>query len=160
MSLKNFSQLHQLNQQLKPLLDELLAILEQEHQHLVAQATEDLLATTAVKQQLTEQINDVDQQRGQLLQQLGVQNNKHELDELAATAGQQIDGFAENWQQIELLITQCADKNQVNGIILGNNRRNVETRLSILRGQPTTTDSYTNTGKKSSDPDSRSLAHV
>ncbi len=39
------------------------------------------------------------------------------------------------WVEIENLLKICKDKNSINGIILANNRRQIQQRLAILQGQ-------------------------
>ena len=160
MSLEIYTELNQLNQQLNALLGELIAALESEHELLLQPNSEELTETALVKKQLSDHINTIDQQRTQLIKQTGLKNNKQDLTRLSEIACAHVPDFSENWQATEQLIKQCADKNQVNGIIMENNRRNIESRLSILRGQPLSADSYTSNGRKSSGPDTRSLAHA
>lgn len=160
MSLQIYSQLNTLTLELNSLLSELISSLDDEHELLVDQVAEQLLEPAQRKKQLSEQINTVEQKRVQLLQQAGWENNKQGHAALVQVAQNHIAHFADTWETTEELIRTCVDKNQLNGIIMENNRRNVETRLSILRGQPLSTDSYSSNGRKSPRPDSRSLAQV
>jgi flagellar biosynthesis/type III secretory pathway chaperone len=51
------------------------------------------------------------------------------------------------WIEIENLLKICKDKNSINGIILSNNRRQIQNRLAILQGQPNDILTYGATGE-------------
>jgi len=46
-----------------------------------------------------------------------------------------IPGSVYLWIEIEKLLKQCKDKNSINGIILANNRRQIQESIAILQGQ-------------------------
>ncbi len=51
------------------------------------------------------------------------------------------------WLEIENLLKICKDKNSINGIILSNNRRQIQNRLAILQGQENEVLTYGATGE-------------
>ncbi|MFV2059511.1 MAG: flagella synthesis protein FlgN, partial [Gammaproteobacteria bacterium] len=59
----------------------------------------------------------------------GSENNVHDI------IIKHIPDCSNLWIEIESLLKICKDKNSINGIILSNNRRQIQQRLSILQGQ-------------------------
>jgi flagellar biosynthesis/type III secretory pathway chaperone len=160
MSLELFTQLNTLCIELASLVDELLGTLQNEFELLNQQDIENLSEIAVQKKQLSDKIEHIDQQRNQLIAQTGLDNSRDNIVQLLELASMHIKELPDNWRKIEQLTRRCADQNQINGIILGNNRRNVESRLALLRGQPLTPESYSSNGKTTANNKSRTLAQV
>lgn len=58
-----------------------------------------------------------------------------------------IPNNANLWVEIESLLKICKDKNSINGIILSNNRRQIQQSISILQGQSNEVLTYGATGE-------------
>jgi len=129
-------------------LEQLFHALENEYQAL---SDNNLPAIETVAQEkvlLMEQLEDLNKERRLLLEEA-------ELN-LSATG---IDNFFNSstinnnpslktlWGSISTLSTQCEKQNNINGIIIDNNKRHTENALSVLQGKQQTTELYSSKGQ-------------
>lgn len=160
MSLETYTQLNSLSLELESSLQELSLALDNELQYL---QQKDIAAITNIarhKRQLSEKVEYLEKQCISLIAESGIALERNAIAQFIHNAANSVPALVVNWQKIDQLGKLCADKNQVNGMILESNRRNIESRLAILRGQSLTPDSYARNGKTTSTTFSKSLAQV
>ena len=160
MSQEVYTQLNTVSIELIASLQQLHSVLKQEHQFLEEKNIEALSAVAENKKQISSNIELLEQQYIKLITQSGIEPAPQNITQFLEMASQSVPELADKWQQIEQLGKACSDQNTVNGIILEYNRRNVESRLAILHGQPLTPDAYSRNGKTTTSTHSNTLAQV
>ncbi len=137
----------------------LLTSLNTERTALARRDMSTLEQTIQEKVQYTEELEQLEQQREQLVMALGFSNDadswRHCLKSLP-----QADTLMQIWQQILLNIEACRDGNLTNGGILEVGRRHVEQALLILRGQSATPSLYNTNGDSTANLGQRNLGKV
>lgn len=126
----------------------LLALLAQEHQALGERNASTLATTVHEKEQQLSQLDQLAQQRSQILQQAGVTADKAGFETfLESDASGQLSKF---WSGLEGLLRECQQQNQINGTLLEANKNVVQQALSILTGREVGQDEvYNQLGKTS-----------
>lgn len=161
MSLENCQQLSFLCQQINSQLLELRSVLEQEHELLQSRDMERLEELSQYKHQVSQQIEATERQRAQLVENQGQPYNRQSMETMVEQASQSVPELKQHWDNGMALARDCAKLNQLNGLIVESSKHNIESRLSILRGQPEGNPSYTNQGKRTSTlQTSRSIAQA
>jgi len=118
-------------------------VLEDEYTALCDKNTDQLQATTVNKLDLTDEIEKLEKQRAILLQSrklplsnIGMYTFIHQLDNgVQASLNTQ-------WSLIEKLIRECEEQNRINGIMVEDQKRYIQSALSILSGKSLITDTY------------------
>jgi len=141
---------------LKPVLLDIVSYLEELRQILIAEyealSNDDLdalLATAQTKHQLTDMLEQLEQERLTLLKHAGLDLQQTGLmayfNQHAQTSGN--DDLAQLWQRIRTATRDCERLNQINGIIIEKQKRRTESTLALLKGQPTQTELYSSQGE-------------
>lgn len=143
------------SQKMFSLLKEITSYLEQlqqalinEHQALTDNNMQAIELVARDKTILMETLEDLDKERRKILSAAGLnlkatgiedflqQNNAGQTTELKAI-----------WLKIAELTRQCEKQNNINGIIIENNKQHTENALSILQGKQQNTELYSRQGK-------------
>lgn len=133
-----------ISQSIQHTLKLLLDTLAEEYDALSQKNSEQISRLSNHKQQLSLEIEQLEQQRQSLLENAGVSDFSKWLNTRATGE------ISSTWDNIQSLLQQCAEQNQVNGIIVENNRRSVETFIGLLRGQSQSEEAYTRSGAMAS----------
>ena len=131
-------------------MSELSLVLDSEHQALATQDVEQLQQAAVNKDLLSDRIEQLEQNRVAMLQQLGLGKDLAAMQQLingsSARAG---DELYKLWNMVAELAQECTVKNKLNGVIIEAKRRLTETALSILHGNiPGNTELYDADGAK------------
>ena len=139
--------------------ESLLACIEAERAALTGRDLRALEKTTQDKIRQTERLEQLDQQRRELLSALGFAADAEGLrlyfDSLSSA-----EGPKQLWQQILTNIEACRSGNLSNGGILESGRQHIEQALRILRGQSTAPSLYEASGDTAADLGQRELGKV
>lgn len=128
----------------------LLDVLQREHQALGRRDVALIHDILAEKEQQLAQLDQLAQQRNQLLQQLGLSTDKSGFDSFIASDSSGL--LAKHWAGLEGLLRECQRQNQVNGTLLEAGKQVAQQTLSILTGQDMSQNElYNQSGKTSSD---------
>ena len=137
----------------------LLVCLEAERSALIERDLQALEMTIQDKIKHTRQLEQLDQQRQNLVSELGFATDADGLqrcfDSLPRT-----DALKHLWQQILANIEACQSGNLTNGGILESSRQHIEQALRILRGQSNTPSLYNPDGDTSANLGQRELGKV
>ncbi|VAW97415.1 hypothetical protein MNBD_GAMMA23-920 [hydrothermal vent metagenome] len=138
-----------------PLLEDIANYLEQLFHALeneyTALSNNDLQAIESIAQEKTilmEQLEDLNKERHTLLEAAGLNLSENGIDDFLNSST-----LADNpvlktlWGNISSLSKQCEKQNNINGIIIENNKRHTENALSILQGKQQTTELYSSKGQ-------------
>lgn len=111
----------------------LLVLLAQERQALGERDASVLATTVHEKEQQLGLLDQLAQQRSQLLQQAGLTADKTGFEAFLESDGSgQLANF---WTGLEGLLRECQQQNQINGSLLETNKQVVQQALSILTGR-------------------------
>jgi len=149
------------DRELARLLDEqieamrgMLSSLEAERQALLARDGEALLRAVDGKAACVAGADTIEDRRQALLDQLGISAARTGRSrEFSADAG-----IAQRWQQVLALTKQCRALNDANGHLIRGQRRRVEGKLRILRGEPAAAPEYGPAGEHRAGGFARALA--
>ncbi len=139
--------------------ERLLTCLQAERRALSQRDMDALQQTTEEKLQLSQQLEQLEQQRENLVARLGFSNNRDSLEQCFNSLPQR-DSLKQSWQQVLDNIEACRDGNLTNGGILEVGRQHVEQALSILRGQSGGPALYSPSGNTEADLGRRELGKV
>ncbi len=138
---------------------QLLACLDRERGALARRDLETLEKTTEAKLRNTQQLEQLEQQRSALLENLGFANDADSqqrcFDSLPCAAT-----LTRLWQEILDNTRACKADNLSNGGVLESSRQHVEQALCILRGQPGTPSLYDTRGGTAANLGQRELGKV
>jgi len=131
-------------------LEQLFHVLETEYKAL---SDSDLTAIQTVAQEkvlLMEQLEDLNKDRRMLLESAGLNLAATGINDLfnSSTITNK-PKLKTLWDSISTLSKKCEQQNNINGIIIDNNKRHTENALSVLQGQGNqqTTELYSNKGQ-------------
>lgn len=144
------------------LTQELLECLQSENQALSNHDADHLERTTGQKQQLVNQLEQVEKQRHQAFLQQGINLNADSLQaslDKASGSPEEIEIISLCSKVLELA-EKCRIQNIQNGSIIEGGRQRVREALSILRGQLTDDYIYENNGKHHSGFATKVIAKV
>ncbi len=138
-----------------PLLEETASYLEQLFQALLnenkALADDNIQAVQEIAQEkvlLMEQLEDLNKERRSLLETAGLDLSATGIDDFFSNNSiTKSSGLSALWKTIATLSKQCEKQNNINGIVIENNKRRTESALSILQGKQQTTELYSNKGQ-------------
>ncbi len=129
-------------------LEQLFHALENEYQAL---SDNNLPAIEAIAQEkvlLMEQLEDLNKERRLLLEEAGLNLSATGIDNFFNSSTINNNPSLKTlWGSISTLSTQCEKQNNINGIIIDNNKRHTENALSILQGKQQTTELYSSKGQ-------------
>lgn len=116
-------------------LGQLSAILLQEQTALTQKEYDALEGYARNKEALSAQIEQLEQQRHALCQQLQIANDFTSIQSfLAGVSTKVATRFEQQWNTIISLGTQCTTQNQLNGILVAHQQRRTQQALALLRG--------------------------
>lgn len=102
------------------------------------------------KNQLTAELEKLEQERTMLLDSQGLAGSP---DPMAVDTG-----LKEGWEVLLAVLSECQHQNSVNGVIVRRQREQVQHLLGMLRGERQDTGTYTASGETASAPSGRMLA--
>lgn len=139
-------------------LNQLLNALVNEHDALSNNNLPKIESIAQEKIILMEHLEDLDKERRSLLKSSGFDLNSTDLDELFQNnSSPRAPLMKSAWEQISKLTRACDRQNNINGIIIENNKRHTENALSILQGRQQTTELYSNKGTSIKMPKNQTL---
>lgn len=148
-------------QQIKQQLQGLQQALQQEQSALREQNLDPLPQLAQQKEQYTARINQLEAQRGELLQGAGYESDPQQmetflsrLDRNARRQGQQL------WDEIMELASSCERQNKVNGVVVSHQQRRAQTLIAMLRNEAGGSDVYAADGNKEGHQNGHSLARA
>lgn len=113
------------------------------------------------KEQSTTLINQLEAQRGRLLQSHGYepspQSMEHYIASLAAPSRRQA---RQRWEAIMPLAGECERLNKLNGIVVAHQQRRAQSLLSLLRNEAGGADCYAADGNREGRGNGKSLARA
>lgn len=142
-------------------LGQLYKILLLEESALAKNNYTDIEHLAAQKIQLTQQVEQTEQQRRIICQQLNINANIEGLRALVKqTNSNDKANLIKLWQRVTTLGQHCSTQNQVNGILVNHQQRHAREALNILRGHFGITNMYSNRGAQESEQPRHSLGKV
>lgn len=143
-------------QQISNLMDEelrevhqLCQVLEEEQDAVKTKNIDAMNGTLTKKIEYLEKLEALDNQRKNLLQQAGYENNKEGFESLLRTNTPSDTALMEKWHELEQEMAKCRQLHQVNTQILDIGQRQVQQVLGILLGKPDSeADTYNQSGSK------------
>ena len=115
-------------------LAELSIVLDKEYQALAEQDFEKIQQAIVDKEQLSVKIEALEQNRTELQQENGYQPNAQATHQFLTDISENgDDNLLTLWEMITDLAEKCQEQNQINGIIVDNNKRQIAQALSILQ---------------------------
>jgi flagella synthesis protein FlgN len=139
--------------------EDLLACLNTERVALARRDMPALEQTTREKLRYTEELEQLERQREQLVVDLGFGTDAESLRSCFKSLPQ-ADTLKQLWQQVLVNIETCRNGNLTNGGILEAGRRHVEQALLILRGQSGAPALYNTNGDSTANLGQRDLGKV
>ncbi len=128
-----------LNQLLNALINEHQALSENNHQSIEAIAKEKII--------LMEQLEDLDKERRNLLEKAGLDLEATGIKDFFNNSSSPRAPIMKSiWEKISKLTRDCEKQNNINGMIIENNKQHTENALSILQGKQQNTELYSNKG--------------
>lgn len=114
-------------------VEELITVLQQEHDALGRRVAEDVTQAVAAKEKALFALHQLAQQRAQLMQQAGLNTDKEGFNSFITsdTSGQ----LEQRWAELEERLRECQRQNQINGSLLESGRQATQEVLSILTGR-------------------------
>lgn len=137
----------------------LLDCLESERAALIERDLDTLEVTTRRKFECSQQLEQLESQRGTLVESLGFNNTLDSLQRCFETLPC-ADRLSSLWQQVLDNTESCRASNLSNGSILESGRQHVEQALCILRGQTGTPSVYAQDGEARATLGQRELGKV
>lgn len=134
-------------------MQQLLRALKNESELLKKNNIEALESITQKKLLLTEQIENSEKQRVHFLTQ-------HQLDPDEPQQWLKNSTLNSIWQEIKTDSAACQKQNQINGLVINNNRNKIQAQLDILNATPAVELVYSSSGTSVRQKDSNTLAHV
>ncbi len=129
-------------------LEQLFHALENEYQALSDNDTQAIESIAQEKTMLMEQLEDLNKERRTLLEAAGLNLNTSGVDDfLNSSTIPDKPKLKTLWGNISSLSKQCDKQNNINGIIIENNRRHTENALSVLQGKQQTAELYSSKGQ-------------
>jgi flagella synthesis protein FlgN len=119
-------------------------------------------AITANKKQLVAQLEQINQQYGQILATEKLSNDRNGVKEYfhrAEAAGLPTAKTFMNWSQVQLICTECRTLNEQNGASIELLAQHTKRSLDILKGKPQTLNTYGRDGTTKSDPVTHTLTY-
>lgn len=142
-------------------LQQLLTLLVQEQDELSRPRPQHIEEIAARKLQLTEAIEQTEEQRHTLCSQLNIAPDKQALQAWLQDKPDRLKNtIARLWQQIAQRGQQCATQNQLNGAIVNHHERHARDALAILRGATGNHDAYSDKGTHHSTKESQVIARA
>jgi len=129
---------------IKSELDDLHMLLNKEKELLNNNDFENITAVAEQKKHIITNIEVDDVMFKELLKAEDFDNNGLSVHDIIT---RNVLDSTHLWVEIEKLLKTCKDKNSINGIILSNNRRQIQERISILQGQSNEMLIYGSTGE-------------
>lgn len=152
-----FAQFNELTQQLK----QLEAVLQQEQTALTQNDFTAIETLAHDKETLSAQIEQLEQQRHSLCDQLNLPCNFASIKRyLSGVSDKLLARLEQQWDQISALGSQCASQNQVNGILVAHRHRHAQQALAILRGVTGNDELYSASGSQQTIDTQNSLGRV
>lgn len=139
----------------------MLRILDQEHAAISGNRLQDMEQLLAAKQQSIADLESLSE--AFLVLVLGPSRAKGNVvaETLRHYDPMGTRGLESLWREVELLLTQCRDKNNINGKIIALGQRRIQQALSILRGDELNAEScYGATGSRAAIGASRTIGKV
>lgn len=134
-------------QEITSYLKQLLNALNSEHQALSKNNFQSIDIIAKEKIVLMEQLEDLNKERLDLLNAAGFDASTESVEEfLKKTNSPRTPLVQSSWKEISNLTDKCEKQNDINGIVIENNRQHTENALSILQGKQQSTELYTNKG--------------
>lgn len=110
---------------------------------------------------MTEQVEQSEQARHKLCQQLQISPDFEGIRRYVTTLAQrQRQAIVQRWESIIVRGQRCASQNQLNGILVANQQRRTREALAILRGNGTSSESYSHSGAHQQEQMVHSLGKV
>lgn len=129
-------------------LEQLFRALENEYKALSDNDIQAIQAVAEEKVLLMEQLEDLNKERRALLEAAGLNLATTGADDfLNSSKITNSPKLKTLWSNISNLSKQCDKQNNINGIIIDNNKRHTENALSVLQGKQQTTELYSNKGQ-------------
>ncbi len=155
MIAKPVSQNTVMTRNISPLLEDIANYLEQLFHALEneyrALSENDIQAIESIAQEkiiLMEQLEDLNKERRALLEAAGLDLDANGIDDfLNSSTITDKPKLKTLWNDISNLSKQCEKQNNINGIIIENNKRHTENALSVLQGKQQTAELYSNKGQ-------------
>jgi len=140
---------------ISPLLEDIRSYLEQLFNALESEYTalsdNDIQAIQSIAKEkviLMEQLEDLNKERRILLEEAGLNLSSNGIDDFFNSKTLPKNPKLQKlWSSISSLTKQCEKQNNINGIIIENNKRHTKDALSILQGKQKSTELYTNKGQ-------------
>lgn len=146
-------------QDISEYLTQLTATLESEHIALIGNDLDTIIQAASDKNRLFELLENLEKERHTLLLAAGLDLDSNGIMAyLQRDTSRTRDQSVAIWRQIGTLTQQCRKQNQINGIMLEQNRRRTEKALAILKGQTPQTATYTANGETCHNQPRHSLA--
>jgi len=146
----NASLSHLIQQEMHHVLD-LTKALEAEKDALGRNDHEGLVGVIAQKQAIIDGLNQVDQRRGQLLRGAGYGSDQAGIESYIGDQPEpKRQQLRDLWRQLLRAVSECQQKNLVNGSIIGMNLRHCAHAVSILCGHDPRQELYDPRGNASS----------
>ncbi len=134
-------------QEISSYLKQLLNALNLEHKALAEnnfQSVEDIAKDKIV---LMEHLEDLNKERLVLLDAAGFDSESKDIEAfLKHNRSPRAPLIQSSWKEISNLSNQCEKQNNINGIVIENNRQHTENALSILQGKQQNTEFYSKKG--------------
>jgi len=141
------SKLLPLLQEISSYLLQLLNALNKEHQSLSNGDIQSIESIAREKIILMEHLEDLNKERRILLEAAGLDLSSSGIEDFFLNNNSpRAPQMKTCWTEISNLTNQCEKQNNINGIIIENNRRHSENALSILQGKQQGTEYYSNKG--------------
>lgn len=133
--------------------------LDDEHQALENQDLDALGAVVETKSQCVARLQELENERRETCSAWGFDDGPEQIQQLLAWCD---DGakISNCWEQLMVVAAECSARNFTNGSIIRLRQQQIETGLSVLRGEPRSQDTYNRYGTGSGGPSHRSLAEA
>lgn len=131
-------------------LEQLMVLLEKERLLLQGQDPGAIQSLAEKKMQLTEQLEKLEEQRQQLFQQAGIAGDPQAMQAWLKHSAR--NDLCNIWNALETRLSQCAEQNLVNGMIVENGRQRVRLAMDLLHGSAPQNDLYNAKGSMVSAP--------
>ena len=141
-------------------LDQLLTVLESEHEALAGNDMTALENATAQKDEILQAIRERAKRKIRLLVELGYRPDSGQAPSLFLKQISDDDDLIERWKRAQDQLEHCQQKNAVNGRILGHLQRRVTRISDIIRGADRNQSLYGSGGQAQSVNHSHVLASV